>query len=155
MDAPDVIFYVSENDATAGGAIHILDIEENTFLDIDADILGKKTYTTADGVTLSNGMQLKFEGNVNPSTYSTGQWYVEGVGTAIKLIADVDLEIVGSYSDEQELLFDDAPFDQDPFSTASAFHTAYLDLKIMSLSIVLALTEIHGLDIIDGFIKML
>ena len=121
MDAPDVIFYVSENDATAGGAIHILDIEENTFLDIDADILGKKTYTTADGVKLSNGMQLTFEGKVNPSNYSTGQWYVEGVGTAIKLIADVDLEIIGSYSDEQELLFDDAPFDQDPFSTASAF----------------------------------
>ena len=39
VNSPDVIFYCSEADANAGGVIHILDIEENTFLDIEADIL--------------------------------------------------------------------------------------------------------------------
>ncbi len=120
-DAPDVLFYSSETDSSIGGAIHILDIEENTFLDIDADISGKQTYTTSTGISLSNGMKLKFEGNVTPIEYSIGEWYVEGVGTAIKLISAVDLEIIGSYTDEIELLFDDTAFDQDPFSTASAF----------------------------------
>ena len=120
-DAPDVLFYSSEADPSIGGAIHILDIEENTFLDIDADIIGKQTYTTSTGITLSNGMKLQFEGNVTPTAYSTGDWYVEGVGTAIKLISAVDLEIIGAYTDEIELLFDDTGFDQDPFSTASAF----------------------------------
>ena len=122
VEAPDVIFYCSENDANAGGAIQILDIEENTFLDVDKDIIGKKTYSiVTNNISLSNGMKVKFVGNVIPEQYSSGYWYVEGVGSSIKLISDVDLEIISRYSEEKELLFDDTAFDQDPFSTASSF----------------------------------
>lgn len=117
-DAPDVLFYVSENDLNIGGVFHILSIEENTFLDLEKDILGKKDYTTVDGVKLSNGMKLNFEGRVSPEFYGTGNYYVEGVGSAIKLIPDNELEVISSYTNTEDLLFDDVAFDLDPFSSS-------------------------------------
>jgi ribosomal protein S17E len=120
-DAPDVLFYVSETDLNAGGVFHILGIEENTFLDLDKDLLGKKTYTSANNIQISNGMKIRFEGRLNPESYGLGSYYVEGVGTGIKLIPESELEIISTYTDSKELLFDDTGFDLDPFSTASAF----------------------------------
>jgi hypothetical protein len=120
-DAPDVLFYVSENDLNAGGVFHVLGIEENTFLDVDKDLLGKKTYKSGNGIEISNGMKLQLRGRVTPESYSTGLYYVEGVGTGIKLIPETELEIISSYTDSEELLFDDNGFDLDPFSTANAF----------------------------------
>jgi hypothetical protein len=120
-DAPNLLYYVNENDPTAGGVIQILDIEENTFLDLDKDILGKKDYTLTSGIKLSNGMKLNFEGNINPAEYKEGNWYVDGVGTSITLIPESALEIISTYTEESELLFDDTAFDKDPFSVASAY----------------------------------
>lgn len=121
LNSPDVLFYVSEADANTGGVFEIKDIDENSFLDVDADILGKKTYTLANGTPLTNGMKLFFTGVVVPEQYATGYWYVEGVGTSIKLVADADLEIISNYSQETSLLFDDEPFDASPFSTLTSF----------------------------------
>ena len=121
VNSPDVLFYVSENSVDTGGVLHILDITENTYLNIDADVLGKRFYTMSSGVPLSNGMKLKFTGNIYPLNYSSGYWYVEGVGTGIRLIAETDLEIISSYSQERALLFDDEGFDQSPFSTATSY----------------------------------
>ncbi len=120
-NSPDVLFYVSSADANVGGVIQVKDITENTFLDVTLDIIGKKTYTMSNGVSMSNGMKVKFEGNITPEEYGTGYWYVEGVGTAIKLVAEADLEIIGAYSEENALLFDDEPFDASPFSTLTSF----------------------------------
>ena len=117
IDTPDVLYYVNEADANTGGTFQIKDIDENTFLNVGADILGKKSYTLSTGTALSNGMKLFFSGNVSPEIYSSGYWYVEGVGTTIKLVSEVDLEISGTYTEETALLFDDNPFDLDPFST--------------------------------------
>lgn len=125
FNCPDVLFYVSENEVDTGGVFHVLDITENTFLDVNADLLGKKNYTiptgTDAGVSLSNGMKLYFTGNVSPAEYETGYWYVEGVGTAIKLISERELEVRASYTIEQSVLFDDLPFDQLPYSEVGTF----------------------------------
>ena len=121
VNSPNVLYYVSENSVDTGGVFHVLDIDENTYLNIEADILGKKTYTLSNGIALSNGMKVKFTGNIYPVNYAAGYWYVEGVGTAIKLVAESDLEIISSYSQEKALLFDDDAFDRSPFSTATSF----------------------------------
>ena len=84
VNSPNVLYYVSENSVDTGGVFHVLDIDENTYLNVEADILGKKTYTMNSGIALSNGMKLKFSGNIYPLNYATGYWYVEGVGTAIR-----------------------------------------------------------------------
>lgn len=118
-DAPDVMFYVSENDLNMGGTFHILGIEENTFLDVEKDIIGKKNYIAATGVELSNGMKIKFDGRVFPESYSAGNYYVEDVGNAIKLIPEAELEVISAYTDTEELLFDDVAFDLDPFSSSN------------------------------------
>ena len=128
INSPDILYYVSENSIETGGVFHILNIDDNTYLNVDADLAGKKTYTLTNGLSLSNGMKLKFTGNVYPINYSTGYWYVEGVGSAIRLIAETDVEIISSYSQEKALLFDDDAFDQSPFSTATSFpqHKDYI-----------------------------
>ena len=119
--APDVLYYVSEADANTGGAFVIKDIDENSFLDVGADILGKKTYTLSNGITITNGMKVFFSGRVVPEEYNDGNWYVEGVGNGIRLVNEKDLEIISSYSQEISLLFDDEPFDKSPFSTLTSF----------------------------------
>jgi len=120
-DAPNVLYYVSENDANTGGVFQIQDILENTFLDVEADIIGKSEYVLPDGTSISNGMKLKFAGNVVPAKYSYDYWYVEGVGQSIQLINSKDLEIVSAYSEQKSILFDDTAFDILPFDDASAY----------------------------------
>lgn len=123
-DAPDVLYYVSENSADTGGAWEIFDINENTFIDVEAEIIGKKTYKLSTGLDLSNGMKVSFGGNVTPEKYASGNWYIEGVGDKIKLVAETSLEIVTGYSENFEVLFDDAAFDTLPFSDATAYAAA-------------------------------
>lgn len=124
-DAPSVLFYVSENSVDTGGVFHVLDIEENTAINIETDLIGKKTFIVPNGeaekIALSNGMKLEFGGQVTPEQYATGFWYVEGVGSAIKLISEKDLEIRSTYSIDQAVLFDDVPFDQLPFSETGTY----------------------------------
>ncbi len=120
-DAPDVLYYFSSNDLNAGGVFQILNIEENTFLDVEKDILGKKTYTLSNGTSLSNGMKVKFTGNIVPEIYSSNQYYVEGVGESIVLIEDKSLEIISPYVQNVEVLFDTDPFDALPFANADSY----------------------------------
>ena len=134
-NAPDILFYQSEQNIDTGGIIKVFDITENTFLDVDSDILGKKTYTAANKITLSNGLKVKFTGKVTPEKYATGDWYVEGVGSTITLVSEKDLEIVGPYSTEKSTLFDNEKFDKTPFSATSAYAATkdYLVIKRGSL----------------------
>ena len=71
---PDVIYYMSDNDEDASGAINVYNIEEATKIDVDAEVIGKKTYKTGNGFELSNGMKVYFIGAVTPSTYSEGEY---------------------------------------------------------------------------------
>jgi hypothetical protein len=121
VDGPDVLYYVSENDPDLGGLIKFLDITENSFIDIANDILGKKTYTLSNGTPLSNGMKVSFAGNVTPASYATGEYYVEGVGSAIQLVPVSMLEIISAYTSEVSVLFDATNFDQYPFAAADSF----------------------------------
>jgi len=123
FNAPDRLYYISKNAVDTSGQFRIYDIEENAFLDVTADIIGKKTYTSANGVALSNGMKIKFQGDVLPIEYDTNDWYVEGVGNKIKLIKDQDLIIPAAYSDTKRIAFDSDNFDTLPFSDASAYAT--------------------------------
>ena len=120
-NSPDVLFYVSENNIDLGGVFQILDIKDNTEINVDLELIGKKTYTLPTGLAMSNGMKIKFGGNVTPAEYANGQYYVEGVGTAITLVPEASLELVTSYSDEISILFDDTKFDEFPFSNATAY----------------------------------
>lgn len=120
-NAPDRLYYISKNDVNVSGFIQIYDIEENTAINVETEILGKKTYTTESGFSLLNGMKVYFQGDVTPEKYATGEWYVEGVGEKITLINSIDLEIPTSYTSNLPIPFDAEPFDKLPYSDASSY----------------------------------
>jgi hypothetical protein len=119
-NSPDILYYVSDNDINLGGVFQVVSPDENTVLDLTTSLLGKKTYTLPDGTPLTNGMKVSFSGEVTPAEYSSGQYYVEGVGTEIKLINEALLELLSPYTQSEAILFDSTPFDSLPFSDATS-----------------------------------
>ena len=122
-DAPDTLYYQGLINPDAFGRFIIANIESNTYLNIDKDIIGKTVYTSSNGVTFTNGMIVEFQGNVNPEKYITETWLVEGVGTAITLTKFSDLIVPVLTATVPEVLFDNAGFDTEPFDDATAYPT--------------------------------
>ena len=118
---PDTLYYVNGNDLNQGGQINVLPIEENSFIDVENEIIGKKEYTLSNGEKLSNGMKLEFLGRTNPEKYSEGFWYVEGVGNKIELVSSDDLEIPATYTQSTQVPFDEVGFDTIPFGNQASF----------------------------------
>jgi hypothetical protein len=119
--APDTLYYVNGNDINASGLIQVYDILENTEIDVEKEIVGKKTYKMTNGYELSNGMKLDFQGTVTPAKYAEGNWYVEGVGDEIRLINEQEIEVPGTVSTNKSIPFDSESFDRAPFSNANAW----------------------------------
>jgi hypothetical protein len=119
--APDNLFYISKDDPNLSGIIKIFDVVENTEINVDKEILGKKSYLTSGGFHLSNGMKIEFAGNVFPEEFSTGEYYVEGVGEKIELIDTNRLKLSSLFVDDLEIPFDDNGFDQYPYSEALGY----------------------------------
>lgn len=82
----DRLYYQDGTDPLAFGIINIVDSNESNTIDIN-EILGRKTYTSPNGVTFINGLKIIFEGNVTPSVYQNQEYYVTGVGTSIDLLS--------------------------------------------------------------------
>ena len=118
---PDVIYYMSDNDEEASGVINVYNIEEATKIDVEAEVLGKKTYKTGNGFDLSNGMKVYFIGAVTPSSYSQGEYYVEGVGSEIKLIKEDSLDVPTTFTTNITNPFDNEAFDRLPFGQSIGY----------------------------------
>ncbi len=122
VDAPDKLFYVSEQEPLRTGIILIKDITTNTFIDVEKEILQKLNYKSSNDVKFTNGLVISFTGATFPEKYSTGQWLVEGVGKSINLINFDDLSPpILSLLDNPEILFDNDGFDTVPFDEATSF----------------------------------
>ena len=126
VNSPDILYYVSENKngINAGGVIRILDNTDRTYINVTDEILGKKFYTLSNGTQLSNGMCVSFSGKVVPEKFATGKFHVTGVGDAIDLIADTDLEIISQYTTSETMYFEANAFDSTPFGNAKSYATA-------------------------------
>ena len=81
----DTLYYQNGNDATSVGRIKIIDSNSTNSISI-SEIIGQKTYTSPNGIILTNGLKVTFEGNVTPSSYEGQEYYVEGVGQSINLL---------------------------------------------------------------------
>lgn len=124
VNSPDKLFYISKTTIDTSGLFKIYDIEENSFIDVEEEVVGKKYYTSSNGVEFTNGLKIFFRGLTSPETYQEGEYYVEGVGHAIQLIPRDDLVITQKYSNDVNQAFDDQPFGEQPFGTASSYPTA-------------------------------
>jgi hypothetical protein len=116
-NTPKRLFYVAEDNVLNGGEIIIESIEDNSNLDVVNDIIGKSTFTSGNGVVFSNGMRVSFAGNITPVEYQTGEYFVEGVGSEIKLINVATLAVPEQFISSLDDNFDGAPFDDYPFDT--------------------------------------
>ena len=66
-------------------------------------------------------MKIEFQGDVTPKKYDNKRWYIEGVGSNIKLIDEANLIIPAAYSSDKLIPFDTDSFDTLPFADAKAY----------------------------------
>lgn len=96
---PTILYYQCQNHQAMHGTIVIRDLDETVVTpNVTKEIIGKKYYQASNGVKFTNGLKIYFNGALDPAdTLNTTnkQFYVEGVGEAIKLV-DVD-NIVNTY----------------------------------------------------------
>jgi len=121
FDSPDILYYQSAINPDRFGRFLIQDIDSNTSIDIDKEITGKETYTSSNGVEFTNGLIVRFGGNVTPKKYAKDNWLVEKVGRSIELIKFSSLEVPIITSQVPEVIFDNTGFDTDPFDDATAY----------------------------------
>ena len=114
---PKVLYYASQESQFAGGQILIESIKENTYINVELDVIGKKNYTDGTGIQLTNGMKINFQGDVYPSSYANKDYIVEGVGTAIQLVEFSRLTTPENYAENLDDNFDGTPFDEYPFDS--------------------------------------
>lgn len=88
----DTLYYQDSEDASQYGIIRIVD-SSNSVINVNTEILGKTNYVSPNGVTFTNGLKIQFDDRVSPTNYQNKEYYVEGVGTAIRLVAVNDLII--------------------------------------------------------------
>jgi len=82
----DLLWYQDGTNPDIFGQIRLVDQVNSDSINVITDILGKKTYTSPNGVVFTNNLKITFEGTVVPSSYQSPTYYVAGVGTAIQLL---------------------------------------------------------------------
>jgi len=120
-EAPDILYYMDNDDKNTFGIIDIKNIDEARRLDVESEIVGKRTYTNSFGIEFINGLKVKFEGQITPKEYLEDFWYVEGVGDRIKLVSSRNLEAPATFTRSLDVPFDDQGFDSLPFDNADNY----------------------------------
>ena len=106
----DTLYYQDGTSANKVGVIKLIDSNSTNQLDI-TDILGKPQYTSPNGVVFTNGLKVSFSGDIFPASYTEGEYYVEGVGTAIELINTADLIAPEPFTEGTYTPYDSLPYD--------------------------------------------
>ena len=121
ISAPlDTLYYQDGTTASKVGVIRIIESNLTNTINVEEDILGKTNYTSTNGIVFTNGLKVEFDGDVIPSSYLSGQYYVEGVGTAIELVPVDSLVCpedftLSSYNPYDILPYDIGNYDSDLF----------------------------------------
>jgi len=111
------LYYQDSEVSTKTGIFNIVDDTASVIIDIN-DILGKKTYTSPNNIVFTNGLKIKFDSYVHPSSYANIEYYVDGVGSSINLIPVLNLVCPESFSESEYNTFDNFPFDADTFDVS-------------------------------------
>jgi hypothetical protein len=106
----DALFYQDGTDPEIFGLIRLLDQNQSQTIFIE-DIIGQRNYTSPNGVVFTNGLKVVFRGPVQPSSYANNEYYVEGVGTAIKLLPVTNFVTPEPYTRSLTLPYDSTPYD--------------------------------------------
>jgi hypothetical protein len=105
-----VLYYQDGTDPEIFGTIRLLDPGQASTIFIE-DILNQQNYVSPNGVTFTNGLTVVFRGDVEPASYQNQEYYVEGVGTAIKLLPVANFVTPEPYTNSETLPYDSTPYD--------------------------------------------
>ena len=133
--APDILYYACGNHQSMQGIFEIKDAVDELNIDIPTEILGKRDYTSSNGVVFTNGLKVNFTGNVTPSRYKNKNYYVEGVGKEITLHPVTEFDTPEGYSQNFDYEFDVDSFDDTPYDDAESSPTSpeYVTIKRSSI----------------------
>ena len=100
--------YLYYQDSLNPGFIGVIKIVDNAIstIDITTEILGKLYYTSPgttdnpNGITFTNGLKIQFDTSVTPAAYAGNEYYVEGVGTGISLVAVSQLVVPEAFGED-------------------------------------------------------
>lgn len=81
----DYLYYQDSSNPDFVGVIKLVDNINNT-INVTKDIIGKKSYTSHNNVTFTNGLKITFDSTAVPASYAGNTYYVDGVGESIVLI---------------------------------------------------------------------
>lgn len=110
----NVLYY---QDGTNGSQVGVIKIVE-TFgdkIDIENEILGQKNYRSPNGVEFTNGLKVQFDSSALQEEYIGNNYYVEGVGRAIRLVAERDLATPELIFPETSIPYDIYSYDIDKY----------------------------------------
>ena len=68
------------------GQISLIQVDDVSF-NVEKDIIGQvNPLPSPNGIKFTNGLKIKFDDSVTPTSYANKTYYVEGVGTAVRLL---------------------------------------------------------------------
>jgi len=76
----NTLYYQDSENPAIFGQIKLVDASQTQPIDVN-EIVGSKTYTSPNGIVLTNGLKIQFRGPTTPAQYENLEYYVEGVGT--------------------------------------------------------------------------
>jgi hypothetical protein len=108
------LYYQDGTDPLKFGVINLVEQGDDAVIDIN-DIIGQKNYTSPNGIVFTNGLVVEFSGNVFPTSYLNNNYYVEGVGTGIKLLLTDNFVTPEPYVTGLAIPYDSDPYDSTPY----------------------------------------
>jgi hypothetical protein len=108
------LYYQDGTDPLKFGVINLVEQGDDAVIDIN-NIIGQKNYTSPNGIVFTNGLVVTFSGNVFPTSYLTNNYYVEGVGTGIKLLLTDNFVTPEPYVTGISIAYDSDPYDSTPY----------------------------------------
>ena len=107
ISAPlDVLYYQDGDNPNKVGVIRLIEDNLNNTINVETQILGRTNYTSPNGVVFTNGLKVSFNGDVIPTSYLTGEYYVQGVGTSIELVPVETLVVPEEFSQGEYIAWD-------------------------------------------------
>jgi hypothetical protein len=106
----DILYYQDGTVPNKVGIIRLINSNKTNQINV-LEILGKKNYTSPNGVVFTNGLKVTFDGDIYPTSYLTGEYYVQGVGTAIELVNTQDLIVPEPFTEGTYNPWDTLPYD--------------------------------------------
>jgi|688.fasta_scaffold00229_11 hypothetical protein len=107
----DTLYYQDGTSANKVGIIKLIESNATNTLDVETEILGKKNFSSTNGIVFTNGLKVSFQGDVVPTSYLSGEYYVEGVGSHIELIPVDTLVVPEAFTESVLIPYDTTPYD--------------------------------------------